>query len=161
MKKIFLLLSITPLLLLSSCLQNTQTAKEYHNSIYGSVDTIITYVFQFDNAIEANEKENAAEAYQQLKKVVDEKNNFVNEVGAYQGDAKFQDAALQLLGFYDDFVNDQFKQVLTYVQQDSLSPDDMDKMYSLLDDFYDDESPLLQTFKLADDEFVTKYRVFE
>jgi hypothetical protein len=62
----------TVLVTFTACKENTKSAKQYHDTIYQSVDTIISNVFALDNHLQNDSVAAARASFDRLKGLIDE-----------------------------------------------------------------------------------------
>jgi hypothetical protein len=151
------ILSIT----FTACKENTKSAKQYHDTIYQSVDTIISNVFALDNHLQNDSIKAARASFDRLKVLIDANTKLVEEKGPYSGDDQFRKSSLELLKFYHDYTNNKFSTAINIASHDSLSEAEKNKITSIVDEFYDEESRYIDAFNKASYEFGDKYKIYK
>lgn len=80
----------------------------------------------------------------------------INQMDDYEGDVKFRAAVLNLLDFYDRFVQDDLLELLDICQKDRSARSDYDlsRLDQVKEDFFKREKNYLRDVQKAKDEFI-------
>ena len=146
---------------LFSCRQNNITAKQYHDEVYASVDTVVKYIFKLDNDLRSNSKD-AKKSYDELLRLTDNNLKFVQEKGSYENkDDKMQKASIDILTYYKTYTEKDFHMALDLVGKDSLSESAENQVLDIINRFYDGESNYLDRFKKESYDFGDRYKIYK
>jgi hypothetical protein len=146
---------------LFSCRQNNITAKQYHDQVYASVDTVVKYVFKLDNDLRSNAKE-AKKSYDLLLQLTNDNLKFVQEKGSYENkDDKMQKASIDILTYYKTYTEKDFQLALEIVTKDSVSESAENQVLEIINRFYDGESNYLDQFKKESYDFGDRYKIYK
>ncbi len=144
-----------------SCRQNNITAKQYHDEIYASVDTVVKYVFKLDNDLRSNSKD-AKKSYDALLLLTNNNLKFVQEKGSYENkDDKMQKASIDILTYYKTYTEKDFQSALDMIAKDSISESAENEVLEIINRFYDGESNYLDQFKKESYDFGDRYKIYK
>lgn len=148
-------------IVLFSCEENNITAKQYHDEVYNSVDTVVKYIFVLDNDLRAKSKQSET-SYNRLLGLTNDNIKFVEDKGAYESkDDKMQKASLEILRYYKTYTEKDFKAALDIVKKDSNSMTDENQVLDIINQFYDGESKYLDVFKKESYDFGDRYKIYK
>ncbi len=160
-KFLLFIFSISVVTTLFSCKENSITAKQYHDEVYASVDTVVKYVFVLDNDLRSKSKESKA-SYKRLLELTNENIQFVEEKGSFESkDKKMQTASLEILTYYKNYSEKNFKQAVDIVQKDTISELEENQVLDIINEFYDGESKYLDVFKKESYDFGDRYKIYK
>lgn len=160
-KLIPIVLSLTLFVSLISCKENNISAKQYHDEVYASVDTVVKYIFLLDNDLRSKSS-NVDKSYETLNKLTTHNIEFITEKGSFeQKDDKMQMASLNILNYYKTYIDKDFKQALEIVKKDSMTENDENQVLEIINQFYDGESKYLDVFKKESYDFGDRYKIYK
>ena len=146
---------------LFSCRQNNITAKQYHDEVYASVDTVVKYVFQLDNDLRSNSRD-AQKSYDILLRLTNNNLKFVQEKGSYENkDDKMQKASIDILKYYKTYTEKDFQKALEIIGKDSIDESTENQVLDIINRFYDGESNYLDQFKKESYDFGDRYKIYK
>ncbi len=146
-------------LLLAGCQQKIKRAKQYHDDILQSIQTVIDSSLNYGDAIESYDKTRALKATEKYSDLVNSTIVKVEKSGDFDSDTLLQHYSFELLGFYKSSLEKQFKPVLNGIKSDSFSMEEREVVDSLYKGFAMKENQYWDRFNWAEKKFSKKYEL--
>lgn len=154
---LFILLAI----ILFSCNQQKQSAKQYHKDIKTTIDTIIPYFISLDDDIALDSLAKIDKHFKSLERVVINADDYIQDKNVYEHETVFLQSTKDLVKFYKDYTEIEIKSILTKLKENPSDLDLKEQARIVFIHFYEKEQIYLNQFNKASVDFSYKYKIYQ
>lgn len=157
--KVVLFIACMLIFALSGCHLKAKRAKEYHDKMLQSIQTVIDHSLDYGDAIQSYEKSKAWQAQEKYTGLVQQTFSAVNAMKDFEGDTTLITYSKELLEFYSHTLNDKMKPFLNSVKDETFSAEEMQVADSLMTELNMTESQYWERFNWAEKKFYKEQEI--
>lgn len=144
---------------LSGCHVKAKRAKEYHDKMLRSVQTVIDQSLDYGDGIQSYEKSKAKQAQEKYTGLVQQTLITINAMKDFEGDTTLITYSKELLEFYNHTLKNNMQPFLNSVKEEAFSPEEMQVADSLMTDLNMTESRYWERFNWAEKKFYKEQEI--
>lgn len=138
---------------------NKISATDYNNKIVGEQGKIVNTMLDMTDKINKSQFKEALAGLDGSIAQCDSSIKIVSDLGPYEDDAKFKDAALDLFKFYKKIMSNEYRKMLETLNKAEITMDDVAVIDDLTKNIEGEEAKYDKAMQDAQQEFAKKYGV--
>ncbi|HRN93766.1 MAG: hypothetical protein M9931_05640 [Chitinophagales bacterium] len=143
--------------MLFSCKEKAERAKVYHDAIVKATAIVTDSVIDYADVIHSGNRTNSLVVTENYLSLILRTMDSVNAKNNFEGDSALRVSSLGLLGFYKDYIRQNFIPYFSTLSADSLNENELLIADSLHRKMMDDEVQYWNNFNNAEKDFSNTY----